>query len=202
MKVGVTFPSWAAFEAKLDEYRNSTFQPFFVHTSGKTIESVNHRSPNLPPLKIELKYFSVTILCSHSGTYISKAKEVSFIYKFCIQFNYNIFQRFKTHTKKIDSDAYIKIATIRATQMLIISDLNELHNHETTREDFLYYHENRALRKSDPQLKSEIKDLILAQAKPRSILSIITERTGSIDDIKAINNFKRNLKLKGQNLIF
>jgi hypothetical protein len=87
---------------------------------------------------------------------------VSFIYKFCIQFNYNIFQRFKTHTKKIDCDAYIKIATIRATQMLIISDLNELHNHETTREDFLYYHENRALRKSDPQLKSEIKDLILA----------------------------------------
>lgn len=201
MKVGDTFPSWAAFEAKLNEYINLTYQPFFVHTSGKTIESVNKRSLHLPPLKSELKYFSVTILCSHSGTYITQAKEVSFIYKLCTQFNYYIFQRLKTHTKKIDCNAYIKVATIRATQMLIISDLNELHSHETTKEDFLYYHENRALRKSDPQLKSQVKDLILAQANPRSILSIITERTGSIEDIKAISNFKRNLKLKGKTFL-
>ncbi len=76
MRIGDTFASWQEFENKLDEYRNSTFQPLFSSKHVKTIELVNQSSKGLVKLKPELKYANVDIQCVHFGEYQSVAKEV------------------------------------------------------------------------------------------------------------------------------
>jgi hypothetical protein len=83
MKIGQTFSTWLEFENELKKYRNTTFQPFFAHKHAKSIEQINERSPNLPRLKSELKYWSVEIQCIHFGTYKSQAKEVSYKFDSC-----------------------------------------------------------------------------------------------------------------------
>jgi len=39
--------------------------------------------------------------------------------------------------------------------------------------------------------------MIKSKANPRLILKFLTEKTGMVEDIRAIHNFKMSLKLKG-----
>ncbi len=52
---------------------------------------------------------------------------------------------------------------------------------------------------ADPQTKAEITEMIKSKANIRLVLNYLTERIESLENIKAIQNLKRNLKLKGKN---
>ncbi len=77
MEKNSTFDSWDEFETKLNEYRDATFQPLFRLIHGKTVEFANQKIKSENKFKLELKYTSVEIHCVHSGSYVTKAFEVS-----------------------------------------------------------------------------------------------------------------------------
>jgi hypothetical protein len=77
LSVGDKFETWGEFEEKLKKWRDSLFQPMFIHRSSRLIEYYNKNHPNCEPLSEKFKYFSVDILCIHSGTRESNAKKVN-----------------------------------------------------------------------------------------------------------------------------
>jgi hypothetical protein len=105
----------------------------------------------------------------------------------------------KTQTSKSGCSALIKMIVIRSTQLLMIADLKTEHNHPLSKEDYAHYIPNRAMSIADPQTKAEITEMIKSKANIRLVLNYLTEKTGSLENIKAIQNLKRNLKLKGKN---
>ncbi len=57
LRVGDKFETWNQFEEKLKEWRDSTFQPMFVHSSNRLIEKYNLNHPNCELLSEKFKYF-------------------------------------------------------------------------------------------------------------------------------------------------
>jgi hypothetical protein len=93
--------------------------------------------------------------------------------------------------------AHIRISAIRLTQKLVITEFNDQHNHEISRNDYIYYNKNRAVNKADTETKNELEDMIKSKANPRLVLKFLTEKTGRVENLRAINNFKISLKLRG-----
>jgi hypothetical protein len=54
------------------------------------------------------------------------------------------------------------------------------------------------MKRADEATKTQVEEMIKAKANPRLILNFLTEKTESLEDVKAIHNFKRNLKLRGE----
>jgi hypothetical protein len=81
----------------------------------------------------------------------------------------------------------------------MIADLKTEHNYPLSKEGYAHYIPNRAMSIADPQTKAEITEMIKSKANIRLVLNYLTEKTGSLENIKAIQNLKRNLKLKGKN---
>ncbi len=77
MEINATFDSWAELEKALNEFTDRTFQPFFRHTHVRTVDYANQRIKGEKKYKQELKYIYDVIECVHSGTYTSKARDVS-----------------------------------------------------------------------------------------------------------------------------
>ncbi len=100
-------------------------------------------------------------------------------------------------TKKMGCKAHIKLSVIRKAQLLVISEMEEKHNHDCTEKDFAHYNQNRAMIKAESEIKSQVEEMIKAKANTRLILNFLTEKTERLEDVRAIHNFKRNLKLKG-----
>lgn len=98
---------------------------------------------------------------------------------------------------KTDCSAHIKVTAIRGIQKLVIKEINTDHNHVISKEVFENYTQNRALRKADEQTIHVPKNLIDAKANPRLMLKFVQEKTECVEDIKAIYNFKINLRLQG-----
>ncbi len=106
-------------------------------------------------------------------------------------------QRTKTQTFKSGCEAHIKLKAVRKAQKLLIVEMNENHNHTVTKEDFVHYLPNRAMSIADLETKSQIEEMIKAKANARLIMNFLCEKTQCIEDVRAIHNFKRNIRLKG-----
>jgi hypothetical protein len=101
-------------------------------------------------------------------------------------------------TKKMGCKSHIKLSVIRNAQLLVINEMEAKHNHVVSKVEFAHYIQNRAMKRADEATKTQVEEMIKAKANPRLILNFLTEKTESLEDVKAIHNFKRNLKLRGE----
>jgi len=110
-----------------------------------------------------------------------------------------LFKRLKQSTSKMNCPAFIKINAIRATQKLMVLEINDEHNHDITENDYRFYNKNRAIRHADSSTKNQLEDMIKSKANTRLVLKFLTEKTGRVEDLKAIHNYRMSLKLRGRN---
>jgi hypothetical protein len=93
-------------------------------------------------------------------------------------------------------EAKVKIKVDRDIESLVVCHMNLSHNHEISDDDFAYYHQNRALRRADENLKQQVLNMIETEANPRLILNFLEQKTGRIESYDAIKNLKQKFKLK------
>jgi hypothetical protein len=92
--------------------------------------------------------------------------------------------------------AKVKIKVDRDIESLVVCHMNLSHNHEISDDDFAYYHQNRALRRADENLKQQVLNMIETEANSRLILNFLEQKTGRIESYDAIKNLKQKFKLK------
>ena len=167
--VGQTFPTFEMFEELLRVYEETTFTKYWRRDS-RTIEHTMKRLKKHPGMKKELVYGQLTYCCKHGGRgHVSRSRG----------------ERPRTSTYRQSCPAKIVLKASGDGNYLIITELQQEHNHLLSKSEYEHLPSQRKLTKEE---KLEAIEMLRHGKTKKEVKQHFAETSGKVVLSKDLNN--------------
>ena len=174
LNVGKCFSSYEDLLSQIAEYEKENLINVAKKHS-RTIENAVKRGSN-KSYNQALVFAEVNFVCKHSLSFRPRPTKGL---------------RLNTRTEKMNCPFIIKVRATTDGQALLITHFNEVHNHDTSEEEFKL---NPKQRRVGPETEKEIVNMISVNANRKMVQSHFSEKTGKVLLMSDIHNIATRAK--------